>query len=145
MKAKYRKGVFFVVYKKDGNKISYLVLKRKKHWLGWEFPKGGIEKNETGKDAVLRELREETGLKLKKFSDLSDIRGKFEYNEELADRPGIMGMGWKLFAIKVFFDDVKIDKKEHSSYKWLDFKQAYNILTWANQKRCLRAVSRMLG
>ena len=42
---KYRKSVFGVAYCKDNDgKIEYIILKRKKHWKGWEFPKGKIEK-----------------------------------------------------------------------------------------------------
>ena len=141
---KLRKGVFFVVYKREKEKTSFLVLKRKLHWTGWEFPKGGIEEGETEKIAVLRELKEETGLKAIKLIDFY-IKSKFDYHKKFKDRIGIKGMVWKLFAVEVFSGKVKIDKKEHSAYEWLDFEQAYNILTWANQKRCLRAVSRMLG
>ena len=41
---------------------KYLILKRKLHWKGWEFVKGNID-HEGYRKAVLREIREETGLK----------------------------------------------------------------------------------
>ena len=56
---KYREGIFAVVYAHDGSEIKYIVLKRKLHWRGWEFPKGGIGENETEEDTVKREVREE--------------------------------------------------------------------------------------
>ena len=43
---KYRKAVFIVTYLKTKKGIKYLILKRKLHWVGWEFPKGGLEKKE---------------------------------------------------------------------------------------------------
>ena len=55
----YRKSVFIVVYMQENNKIKYLVLKRKLHWKGWEFPKEGIEKNEEEGEAARRGVREE--------------------------------------------------------------------------------------
>ena len=62
---KYRKAVFAVTYYiTPEGKIEYLILKRKKHWKGWEFPKGKIEKFETKKAAARREVNEETGLKV---------------------------------------------------------------------------------
>ena len=64
MTDKYRKAVFIVAYSKINNKIEYLLLKRKLHWKGWEFPKGGAEEKENNLDAVKRELKEETGLKI---------------------------------------------------------------------------------
>jgi len=47
-KETYRKAVFVVVYRetKTGKDRKYLILKRKLHWKGWEFPKGGLEKGE---------------------------------------------------------------------------------------------------
>jgi len=54
-----RTMVAAVVFDKRGR---FLVLKRKLHWHGWEFVKGHVEK-ETARQAVLRELREETGIK----------------------------------------------------------------------------------
>ena len=70
-KSKYRKAVFIVVYRKEKDKILYLILKRKLHWKGWEFPKGGTEKREKLVQTLERELKEETGqsaIKIIKFN-----------------------------------------------------------------------------
>ena len=76
-KIKYRKAVFGVAYSKNKDgKIEYIILKRKKHWKGWEFPKGGIERGEKIIDAVKREVREETGLKCINIKKLN-FSGKF--------------------------------------------------------------------
>ena len=153
MKPKYRKAVFIVTYAKEHslkknprqenenkNKIYYLILKRKLHWKGWEFPKGGISFFETKKHAVKRELKEETGLKplfIKKF----DVHGKYKYNKGYKDRPGIIGQTYYLYAVKVKKQKIKLDKKEHSDYRWLNFKEAHQKLTWKNQKECLKVVN----
>lgn len=135
MKGKYRKGVFMVVF--SGKK--YLLLNRILHWQGWEFPKAGIEKGENNEKAVVRELREETGLKARKILDLK-VKGKFDYGRELPDRPGIKGQTFKLYAVEVKRGKVRIDKNEHTDYKWLNYKKAYNLLTFCVQKRCLKIV-----
>ena len=69
---KYRKGIFVVVYSKTKNKIEYLILKRKLHWKGWEFPKGGKRIYETLQMAVKREVKEETGLKPLKIKSFKE-------------------------------------------------------------------------
>mgnify|MGYP001598286586 CR=1 FL=1 len=144
MKLKFRKGVFVVVYKKEKNKVLYLVLKRKLHWKGWEFSKGGVEKKENLRKAVIREIKEETGLKAAKIIDMK-IKGKYNYKKMYKDRPRIKGMSWHLFAAEVGKNKVKLDKKEHSGYKWLEFEKAEKLLTHSEQRRCLRLVNSKLS
>jgi len=145
IKKKFRKAVFIAVYKREKNKIYYLVLKRKLHWRGWEFPKGGLEFKEKIIDAVKREIFEETGQKIlnkniKKFK----ISGKYKYNKKYANRPGVSGQEYKLFCAEIKNKKILIDKKEHSSYKWAEFETALKKLTWLNQKKCLKIVDKWL-
>ena len=137
---KYRKGVFMVVYARKGKKIEYLLLERILHWTGWEFPKAGLERGENDERAVVRELKEETGLKAGKILDLK-VDGKFDYGRELPDRIGIKGQTFKLYAVEVKKRKVSIDKREHTGYKWLEYKKAHSLLRWNVQKRCLRVVN----
>lgn len=144
MKSRYRRGVFLVVYSKETEKIKYLILKRKLHWKGWEFPKGGIEKREHVRKTIIREIWEETGLKpvkIKKFSK----KGRYEYGKKYSDRKEFIGQTYSLYAIEVRFGKARIDRKEHSDYKWLGFNDAIKKLTWQNQKKCLRIVNNWLN
>lgn len=136
---KYRKGIFFVVYRK-GKKIIYLLLRRNLHWEGWEFPKAGLNKGEGDSEAVKRELEEETGLEARKIEKFNKT-GKFDYNREFKDRPKVKGQTWKLYGVEVKDGKVKLDKNEHSDYKWLEFDKALKLLTWPNQKQCLKLVN----
>lgn len=135
-----RNSVFVVVYAKQKNEIEYLVLKRKLHWKGWEFPKGGIDFGETKIEAVKREIKEETGLKILKIKKFN-VRGKFKYNKKFSDRPGLIGQKYSLYSALVKKKKIKLDKREHSTYKWLKFSDAVKKLTWQNQKKCLKIVN----
>jgi len=137
MAEKYRKGIFIVTYAITNGSLKYLILKRKLHWKGWEFPKGGVKRFETKKHAVKREVKEETGLKILKIKNLHES-GKYKYVKELSDRRGISGQTYKLFLVEVKRGKVKLDKLEHSSYKWATFENAIKISTWPNQRKCLR-------
>jgi len=144
MKNNYRKAVFIVTYRLNSQqKPEYLILKRKLHWIGWEFPKGGIEKNENITSAAKRECKEETSLKIIKIKKHS-IKGKYKYHKLLKDRPGFIGQTYTLFSAEVSDGKIKLDKKEHSAYAWLPYNKAIKKLTWKNQKKCLRIVNKSL-
>ncbi len=140
MKKRFRKAVFIVTYRKEKNKIFFLLLKRKLHWKGWEFPKGGAKPFDSLLNAVKREAEEETGqfpIKIKSYN----INGKYKYNKELPERPKYIGQAFKLFSVQIKNKKIKLDKLEHSAYKWLDFEKAYSKLKWPNQRICLNIVN----
>ena len=59
---KYRKGIFFVVYAKTKKGIKYLVLKRKLHWSGWEFPKtAGVLRSARSIGVAVKPINEALG------------------------------------------------------------------------------------
>ncbi|MBI2628523.1 NUDIX domain-containing protein [Candidatus Pacearchaeota archaeon] len=140
----YRKAVFVVVYKKQDNKIKYLILKRKLHWKGWEFTKGGVEKNEPEMLTVMREVKEESGLTPVRIINHRK-KGKYNYKKILPDRP-YLGQKYSLYSAQVSNKSkkIKIDKHEHEIYKWVDFQEAIKTLSWKDQKQCLIIVDRFL-
>ncbi|OGJ12659.1 hypothetical protein A3K82_02220 [Candidatus Pacearchaeota archaeon RBG_19FT_COMBO_34_9] len=140
---RYRNAVFIVTYAKQENKIHYLILKRKLHWKGWEFPKGGIDSSETKQHAVKREIKEETGLKISEIKKFN-VSGKYRYDRIYPDRKGIAGQKFSLYAVRVRKEKIKIDRIEHSGFSWMSFEQAMKKLKWDNQKKCLKIVNKWL-
>lgn len=139
-KKKLRPSVFIVTYYLDKNNSPFYILqKRKKHWKGWEFPKGGIERLETKRQTVKRELKEETGLNPIKITN-HHKKGVWFYDKELKDRPGIKGQTWHLFSVEVKKSKLGLDKREHYIQKWVSYPQALKLLTHKNQKECLKLV-----
>jgi 8-oxo-dGTP pyrophosphatase MutT (NUDIX family) len=146
-KEKYRRAVFGVAYSKDSSEnIEYIILKRKKHWKGWEFPKGKIEKFETKKMAVRREVHEETGLKVLKVKRFKE-HGIYLYLKKLWDRPDKVGQTYHLFAVEVEKGNgkIKLDPIEHNGYEWMSYEKALKKLTWPNQKHCIKIVNKWLN
>src|SRR3989344_173925 len=147
-KNKFRKGVFVVVYSKDKKnkeaKIEYLILKRKLHWKGWEFAKGGVKKGEFLLKTVKRESFEESGLRIFNVKRYS-YSGKYRYDKVFDERKGFIGQSFVLYSAETKRGRVRLDGKEHSNHKWMNFKGAYKKLRWPNQKRALKMVDKFLN
>jgi len=141
---KIRRAVFIVTYARVNGKVKYLLLKRKLHWIGWEFPKGGVESFEFRKSTVKRELKEETGLSPIKINSFRE-KGIYTYKNEYNNRKGFSGQSYKLYSAEVKYSKkIKIGRSEHSDYKWVNFNTAIRKLTWPNQKKCLKIANNYL-
>ncbi len=133
---KYRKGIFCIAYALP---LRYLFLHRKLHWKGWEFPKGGKLTREKLENTVKREIKEETGLKVIKLKRFL-VHGKFIYDKKTQQRWKAKGFIYTLFSCQVKKGKIKLTK-EHDNYKWCNYNQAIKLLTWSDQKKCLKIVN----
>ena len=76
------------------------------------------------------------------------ITGSFKYGKRIKDRLGIIGQKYILFSAEVEKRKVNLKKNsdaEHSDFKWVNFEKALRLLTWPNQRRCLRIVNKFLN
>lgn len=96
----------------------------------WQPVSGSIKEKETAEDAVLREVKEETGLKGKivkagKIFEVTDKWGR-----------------WVIapFLVSVNSDKVKIDSREHSKYKWIKPKEINKFDCVKGVKKDLKSV-----
>jgi len=132
---RYRKGICVVV--KYENK--FLIFHRNKNWKGWELLKGGRKKGETESQALKREIKEETHNKDWKLIKKFNICIEYPWPKEfIKDHMKFHGACNKLYLIRFNNQKIKIDKREHSSYRWVTKKQALKLLTYHNLKRALR-------
>jgi len=67
-------GAQGLIFKDDGK----VLLVRHGYRPGWHFPGGGVEKNETLRTAVIREVKEETGIKALSTPRLIGIYANFK-------------------------------------------------------------------
>jgi mutator protein MutT len=110
-----------------------LILKRKKSKKFfpslWEFPGGFIKEKELVEETVLREVREETGLK-----------GKITKSGKVFETKGNKRR-WVVFPflISVRSNKVKISR-EHSEYKWIKPKEIDKFKTVVDAKKDLKAL-----
>ncbi|UZE94178.1 MAG: NUDIX domain-containing protein [Candidatus Pacearchaeota archaeon] len=137
---RFRKGIFCVVYALP---LRYLLLHRKLHWKGWEFPKGGKKEKEILENTVKREVREETGLKIIKIKRFP-VKGKFRYDKKTQEEWKAKGFNYVLFSCKVKKARVRISRKEHNKYKWYDYNEAIKLLKWPSQRKSLKIVNKFI-
>jgi len=106
----------------------------------WDFPKGNIERGESEGQTVLREVREETGLDDVKLLD--GFRMKIEYFYRRRGESVHKEVVFLLGETKK--EDVKLSF-EHREYRWLNFSEALQSVTYKNSKRVLSQAQEFLG
>jgi len=117
--------------------IRYLLL----HYEAghWDFVKGNVELNESEKDTVIRELREETGIADARF--IEGFREKIEY---FYRRQGAtIHKEVIFFLIETRTEKVELSY-EHVGHIWLDYQSAMERLTFKNAKVALQKAHELL-
>lgn len=86
----------------------------------WGLVAGKLEPGESEKEGAVREIFEETGLRVN-VSNIKHVRNFKWYFPEIT----VIFTTFRLKLDKQF--DVKINQDEHSEYKWVTPKECYNM------------------
>ena len=147
-----------ILFRRSNGKIQYLILKRhppKSHpEIGqfWQPITGGLEEGETKMEALKREIREETGIK-----NIVKIMEDVHYYEpldlsltEYLKKHGYVGKHLKAYAFGVEVssdEEVVLDRKEHSEFKWCSFQEALKLIegTFYSHRESLRKLNEILN
>jgi putative (di)nucleoside polyphosphate hydrolase len=73
---KLRRNVCMLVYNAKGQLFVGERSDRRKHW---QFPQGGVEKNKTDRETVVRELREEIGITKRSIGRIRKLKATHAY------------------------------------------------------------------
>ena len=124
----FRSNIGIILANTEGN---LLWAKRITGTNAWQFPQGGINKNESIKDALYRELFEEVGLKNKDVEVLGCTQNWLKYRlpNKLIRKgktPVCIGQKqrWFLLKLKSPDDHVKLDNSETPEFitwKWVSY------------------------
>ena len=119
-----------VVFVKNAE-ILYLLLQYEAGH--WDFVKGNVEPNESEKDTVLRELKEETGIAATQIIEGFKEKIVYYYRRQ----------GSTVHKEVVFFlieaDTKKVTLSfEHVGFDWLNYERALEKLTFKNAKDVLQ-------
>ena len=111
-----------------------LLLRRTRPPAGiWCQAAGGIEANETAWQTALREVTEETGLRLAELWSGDFCEQFYEANKD------------RIMMLLVFIGVVPPDAEvvlntEHDARKWLNYEEADRLLAFPGQRKMLAAV-----
>ena len=111
-----------------------LVVKRAEHDTlpgMWELPGGSVDEGETIIDGAVRELFEETGLRVKDF--LAEFEGMDYVSSKNINVRQIN------YLVDVYESEIKLDPEEHSDYRFIDLTDLDTLECTDNQRRCIRA------
>jgi len=121
-----------LVFHNHGSERKFLLLL---YGAGhWDFPKGHIEAGETEKNALFRELEEETGLAAKDLKILPGFREEIQYFYR--SNAGNVSKQVVFFLAESKHDRVKISF-EHKGFKWLFLDKAIETATFKTAKQLL--------
>lgn len=120
---RYEKSCGAVVFKKEDNKILYLIIQNKKGTSigNWGFPKGHMESGETETETATREIFEETGLHV---TFVAGFRHVLSYSPHPQVKKDAV-----YFLAEANNGRVIIQKSEIANFKWLPFERAESFLT----------------
>ncbi|GAA0121779.1 MAG: NUDIX domain-containing protein [Clostridium argentinense] len=126
---KFEKSCGAVVYRNIDNNLEFLAVKSKCSDQ-WGFPKGHVEFEETEEETAKREVWEEAGINI----DIIDgFKMNINYNIKKDIKKEVI-----FFLAKLSEKPAIINFKEIHEYKWDNFENMLNLLTYNNQKDILK-------
>ncbi len=137
MRAPYQ--TLIILYKQEKNNFLYGIFYRQKEKF-WQFISGGGEDGEQPEDTAIRELNEETQIKIEK--------DKLEKLDSISSIPvinvtGEYTWGKNVFVIPEYTFAVNIENKtiklsnEHKLMNWMTYEEAVTKLKYDSNKTAL--------
>jgi 8-oxo-dGTP diphosphatase len=113
----------------EGNILLLQIAEGKEYAGHWGVPAGKQEKGELPDEGVLREIQEETGLKLQDIAPGEELyvrlnSGDFRYTlfrQSLTERP-----------------EITLIPREHQAFCWVTPQEALNLPLLPDEDACLR-------
>ena len=110
---------------------SRVLIAGRRGRAGWQFPQGGINRGESPRDALYRELEEEIGLTAESVDIVATTRGWLRYRLpkrfiRKGQNPVCIGQKQKWFLLRLLADDsaVRLDRNdtpEFDHWRWVSY------------------------
>ncbi len=124
-----------VVFRQTASELEFVAVKSKANGH-WGFPKGHVEAGESETETAVREVFEETGLRI---TLLLGFRNKIVY-----PLPGGSTKEVVYFLGQATADPVHLAQAGMHEFVWLSYPQMLEFLTYQSSKEILRAARQFL-
>lgn len=98
----------------------------------WGFPKGHLDRGESSKEAALREILEEVGIKAEIVEKVGDSKYVFEWQGEKTFKVVT------IFLMQTKSDQIMIQEDEIAEANWFDPEEALKKISFSNDKQLLK-------
>lgn len=127
-------------YKVEKENVKFLLFRRAKGKVyegQWRMIGGKVERGESCWQAALRELKEETKLQPKSFWTIPSVNQFYEHtSDKILTIPA--------FAAEIHPEDpIELDD-EHTSYRWIQSKEASTYIQWPEQIRLIELTNNLI-
>ena len=117
-----------VVYRMEQGRRKFLLIRNRRS-AHWGFPKGHVEPGETNEQTAIREVFEETGLRIK---ILPDFVKKSDYTIQ-----GKIEKSVYIFLAKTEDVQYTLQEEEIEECGWFNYEKALHTLNYENDKNIL--------
>lgn len=132
----YRKTALGILINSDG---KILICLSDRDNMDWKFPQGGIEQNETAKDAIIREIKEEINVDIEDEEILESLSVQSYFFDN--------GFEIKLHPFLIKYNESKkilISPDEFCDYKWVEPEEVKNLKLGVRKNAYLRIIEDLI-
>jgi len=132
----FEKSCGVVIYRRVSGNLEFLCISDKNDGH-WGFPKGHVEENESEEETAIREVNEETRLRV---TLINGFRVSVEYPIKRETMKEVV-----FFLSNVEDQSVHIQLAELTDYKWASYNLSKQLLTYKSSKEVLEQACKFIA
>jgi len=125
----YERSCGAVVFNRTADGLRFLLIKNRRS-ANWGFPKGHVENYETAEQTARREIREETGLRVRLLPGFS-CQSEYVIS-------GVIEKSVTIFLAEANDRRITVQESEIEDYLWVEYQKAMQMLKFENDRNTMR-------